>query len=1031
MPNFRMTFAWFPSKRPAFLTAILLVLAVGLHAQADMQALGKEGQEAFEAGDYQKAAEIFQRFIKEFPDEEMTDVARYFTGLSLFALQKYDEAILQLQKASETKVERLNSGDENIVPDSLFYLGKALQAKAAAQPIPAERDNTLKQSVEAFNRLLDKFPDSPLKSETLLARAVSFVQLRDFSRAQADLEALRAADPNNPLNADIDYMLGFVFAEQAQALVNEFKQEEANAFIQKAREIYAKLADGNNLVIANEARFQLANLLFNEQRFEEAREMFRRIRSREALTQSQERIIEGLRNRLRGVTDRGEQNRLARAIQREQDKLNNAKNNPELAVAALIRVGDTFMAERRFDEARLIYRYARDMAEDEAKKNLDIQIITSLALQGRANEAKAAFEKFKADYKDDPLAETVEFSIGVALFQQERFEEALKSFEESLRNFPRSRVAGQIPSWQARVYQAMGKMEEALKSYETFLQTAQSGQLRLPPEAIERARRDYAFALSQANRMDQAIEEMRNLAQTATTPDVKEDATYQTAAFMFRANKLQEAADGFAAFARAYPNNGLAPTALFTRVTIFERLKKPDEAIAAARDLINQYPQNPLAPRALERIWKIKLAAKDYEGMLEVHRELLEKYPTSEFTIFALWDQAKVLDDQRKTAEALQAYQRVFTYFEELRAKNAAAAENSSVRSFAGFALNRIAAIRQRSARDMGNPALLQGEQLEAWKQLMEGSLGDLEKVVTQVAEPRAAQGALRLMVENLVAQVSSGMKDRAEAINLISRLAGGARTPELSLQIQIARANLAFDLGLRQQAIEFYSQAIEDPNVRPTWQDLERYGEVLLDNREYEKALRIFTRIQQEFESEKASHPVAIYGLAAANLGLGKTAEAQALFSRLKAEFPNSPKILDAAYGEGLGLVAAGKFEEAFVIWRDVLRSPRASNEIKARTLIAYGQALEQMADKNLSPQEAKREDGKPPANPRELAITYYTRVDLLFEAQADQAAEGLYLAVQAARRLNQSDQASQFLQTLQTKYPTSQWAARARQGT
>ncbi|GAB4245854.1 MAG: hypothetical protein OHK005_11430 [Candidatus Methylacidiphilales bacterium] len=1027
-------FLWF---RFLCLMAVLTLAAFPLFApnlraqDPTPSSLGKEGQDAFAAGNYQEAASKFTDFIKRFPDDEFVDVARYFAGLSLFALNKPAEAIPLLEKASQTKEEKFSSGETNIVPECLFYLGKAYQAKAVGQSVVTEKNDSLKKSVEAFNRLLEKFPDSPLKSEALLARAVSFVQMRDFARAQTDLEALKAADPNNPLNADIDYMLGFVFSEQAQALVSDFKQDEANEVIQKARAIYAKLAESPNLAVANEARFQLANLLFNEQRFEEARAMFRSIRSKNDIIQNQEQIINSLQAAIQAAPSKAERDRLTRALQRERDKLNEAKNNAELGVSALIRIGDTYMAEGKFDEARTIFRYVKMFADDEVKKNLDVQIIISLALQGQANRAKEAFTKFKAEFPNDPVAETVEFSIGVAMLQQKRFEEALKSFEESLKNFPKSRVAPQIPSMVARTYLAMGKNNEAIKSYADFIQRAEKGELRVPQETIERAKMDQAIALSQLNRMDEAIELMRKLSLEAKTEDVKQNAAYQTGAFLMRAGKYPEAAKAFDSFAQTYPEHSLTPTAAFSLIGLQERIQKPDEVISAARAFLEKYPDHPLAPRAYERMWKTLLAKKDYEGMAKVHAELLEKFPDSEFTVFALWDQAKALEDQKNVAAALEAYPKVFAQFEALKAKGSAAAENTSVRSFAGFALNRAATFRQRMARDLGNPSLLEGERLARWKELMTSSLNDLEKVVTQTEEPRAVQSALRLMVENLVAQVNSGMMDRAEAINLLSRLAGSARIPEIALQLQVSRANLAFDLGLRQQAIEYYSQAMENPQLRPTWQDLERYGDVLLSNREFDKAFEVFTRIQNEFGNDKNAVPVALYGLGAAQLGRGKVSEAASLFGRLKAEFPNSPKILDAAYGEGLGLAESGKFEEAFTIWRDVLRNPRASNEVKARTLIAYGQALETMADKNITPKEAVREDGKPPANPREIAITYYTRVDLLFEAQAEQAAEGLYHAIQAARKLNQTEQASQFLQTLQSKYPTSQWAIRARQGT
>lgn len=1017
--------------RSVFLSILLISASLFFPTFVGAQtadSLGKEGQEAFAAGNYEEAAKKFQEFIQQFPDQPTVDVARYFAGLSLYALQKNAEAIPLLLAASQTKNEDLNQGDNNIVPDCLFYLAKAYQALGSTLTVPSEKNDAFKKSVETYNQLLEKFPDSGLKSEALLGRAVTFVQLREFARAQTDLEALKAADPNNPLNADIDYMLGYVFSEQAQALVNEFKQDEANEVIARARTIYTQLAESPNLAVANEARFQLGNLLFNEQRFEEARKTFRTIRSKNEIIASQEEIVRRLQTEVQGATNKAARDQLTRALQRERDKLNEAKTNPELAVSALLRIGDTFMAERLFDQARVMFRYAQPFAEEEQKKAIEVQIIISLALQGKANKANEAFAKFRSQFPNDPVAETVEFSIGVAQLQQGRFEEALKSFNESLKNFPESRVAPQVPSMIARTYLSMNKPDDAIKSYDDFISRAEKGELKVPPETIERARKDQAFALFQVGRADEAIAAMKKLSETARTEDVRQDAAYQTGTFLMRGSKFAEAGAAFQDFVQKYPEHPLAPTAAFTLVTVKERLNKPDESIAAARAFLEKFKAHPLAPRAYERIWKSHLARKEYEPMKAAQAELFAAFPDSEFTVFALWDQAKVLEDEKDLPGAMAAYSKVYDQFAALKAKGSASAENTTVRSFAGFALNRAATIRQRIIRDLGNPANLDEAGLAQWKELNNVTLADMEKVITQTREPRAIQNALRLLNETLIAQVNTNQIQRADAINLLSRLAGGA-TPDVALQIQIARATLAFDLGLRQQAVEYYAQAMNNPDAKPSWQDLERYGDILLESNQWDEALKVFTRIQTEFSQDKASAPVAIYGIAAAQLGQGKVAEAGELFKKLKTDFPNSPRVYDAAYGEGLGLAQKGEFEKAFELWRDVLRNPRASNRIKARTLVSYGEALLQMAEKNITPEESKRTDGKPPTPTRELAVSYFNRVDLLFEAEAEIAAEGLYNAWATSRKIGKNDEAGKYLQTLQTKYPTSSWAVKARQ--
>ena len=71
----------------------------------------------------------------------------------------------------------------------------------------------------------------------------------------------------------------------------------------------------------------------------------------------------------------------------------------------------------------------------------------------------------------------------------------------------------------------------------------------------------------------------------------------------------------------------------------------------------------------------------------------------------------------------------------------------------------------------------------------------------------------------------------------------------------------------------------------------------------------------------------------------------------------------------------------------------------------------------------------GKPPLDPLDLAVDYYVKIHLLFESQAEPAAEGLLKAAKIRRSQQKNDDARKLVTDLLNKYPNTSQKDEARE--
>jgi len=83
--------------------------------------LYQKGLDAYKSGDFQKARDIFARFVEQFPTHGMVANARYWLGETYYSEKKYDQAILEFQEVIK------NFPGKEKVPAALLKQGMAFR----------------------------------------------------------------------------------------------------------------------------------------------------------------------------------------------------------------------------------------------------------------------------------------------------------------------------------------------------------------------------------------------------------------------------------------------------------------------------------------------------------------------------------------------------------------------------------------------------------------------------------------------------------------------------------------------------------------------------------------------------------------------------------------------------------------------------------------------------------------------------------------------------------------------------------------
>ena len=1012
------------------LSALLAISLSPLSAQEGAEA-AKKIVEAYDNQRYDEVVKLSEAFIKATPQSLNISSAYLLLARSQYNLSQWAPAVAAYRKVQSVSKEK------DVLEEAAYYIIQSLAAQAGAAPEKsAERKKSVAETLTLITAFPKQFPESKSLGEIRLLQARLHIQEGAFAEASQDLDAARSSDKEKELTENIDYLQAYAEAQRARQLLADFKKTDAEAALARAGQIYSRIAAGSNPALALEANLQMASLDLAAGRIPEAIVRLRTIPGKEELIELLQANLAPLRAEISGQASPAPEK--LRRIQKGQQKIEEVRNRPDLSSQALIQLGQAYLQTRQYDEARLVFRQVARFGPPDVAPTAEQQIILTYALQGRTSEADRLVAEYQKKYPDQKgVAGLVDYLVGFALLEDGKYDDSIKRLKAAQEKGVDPRYADEIPRFIASAYQKSGQGAEALKYYESFLAEVKSGKRKISEESREQTQLAYASALISEKKVNEGITQFTQLSTNATTPSIKEDASLRLAYALRAAKKLPEAATAFAKFAAAYPKSSNLGNALLARGDTLLEEKKPEEALTAWKTTATQLSGTPAGLVAYERIWRFYAKDKKKDLMLAAQEDQFRAYPKDPRNMAAYLSRGASFAEERDESQALQAYKRAFELFQELYPDPKASPPPAAMSDLAYSALEKSANLELTKANALGNYASLPDDGKKQWKESIQRAIGLYRKAILGLSSARVSPVLTKLVNLSLL-RFKSGESPVEDCLLPFRELAGeSSDRPGLVAQILFAQASVPFEAGQSVLALRLYEEAYKQSlaaKVALDWKDLQRFANALLAAGKGDDARPVFERIRKEFPAKVGTKDPRQHAQAAALFGLGqidfqanRKAEAEKYFAELTRDYPWSDKVQEAKYLRAQALAEAGKYDgtkkdpAAFELWVGIIESSNASNEMKAKSMLAFGQTLETLATKKLTSPQLEQGVGKPPLDPLDLAVSYYQKIDLYYDNLPELSGQGLLRAAKIRRAQQKNDDARKLLTTLVSKYPNS----------
>lgn len=974
-----MTFRHLPAT---VLTTVMVSTALVAPHIAQAQAVSAEQASAaalqlFNDGKYKEAIQAYRAILKDYPTSTVLSDATFRIGYASHLVGDYDVALEFLKKATQPP------SSAEIQELAYSIIPQALSAKASKEKDEAKRKAGYTAALKEFDTFLQKYPNSDQVESVTYARALTTYQLGNYDEAVANLKSNLQKFPRSESIQDSQYLLALVLATQgANLLQKDPASSEGNAKFEEAEKTLRDImAQNKDLALMNDAQFQIAELLFNrgllspeEKRtpvWQKAIEAYRQVKPKEPMIKAQETRIASVGQRRQEALrakDVAGWRRLQKLEETERTKLEALKEKGDLTVAANIKVGQIYFHEKAYDESRVLLRQMAKFAEDqELQKSILYYTILGYASQKLRDQAVEAYERFKTQYKQDPMGDNLPLVVGSLFLQpipDTNPNRAIEFFREGTQLYPKGRYTSDILNAQATALLQLGRFDEAAKAYRDFLATKPSG------EAAAQAEFGLAMIDKETGKIPQAIAAFKKVRSTYADLPQGEQAFFW-AAYLSAQTNQPDAVTELSNFITKYPNSTLIPT---VKLTLGGALMATDRAKAAEllTEVSERYADSEAAPFSYFYRVNLLVAEQKTDEVIELMKKFIASYPANQYIFNAFDTMAQNLTAIGKPQEALAAYNEFVEKYPQ--DQNAPAA------------LLKVSGFNRQLAESMGRYLALNAEQREVWQKQINDSIEASKKLVVNYPDSPLVATALEEFLAGQQLLLTAKLKSDEEVTAAFQQLADQfADKPATKSKVIFALAAYTHKKD-KEKALELMNGAYNAQLLYAPG-DLDLYGASLLAAGKVNEAAQVYQKLAADYptpagvEPEKAAaqiqeaQSIALFGIAKTLQTQGKIAEAGTYFDKLKQLYPWSPKVLEADYGIAQS-IADKDPDKAAALLGNIIRAQTATADLRANSMLLIADIFDKKGD-------------------IEAAINNYIKIPMFYGA-TNAAPEGLWKGAQ-----------------------------------
>ncbi len=606
-----------------------------------------------ERGSYDLAAEAWQRFIREYPQDPRVADAYFFWAVCEYNRQAFPEAAAAFQEAAK----RLQ--DPKRREEALFFC--AVSLLKTAQGGSADR---AAEAIQAFNRFFESYPNSPRRGEALYCQGEAFYLIGQKAEAARCYQQALEQQLPPAIKAAAQYGLGVCFEElqrpqealaQFEAFLREFRDDPLAAdvavrlgdqyFAAKrydlARQRFEEVLGSPDAALAAYALLRLADASAAMGQLPEAVRLYQKLRQQHANTEYAERAALAAGKALRRLQQWED------ALREFQAVIDSGSSSAEeAAVLAAETLLDAGKAEEALAQAEELLRRVKTPTFVD-----QLELVRAEALDRipqKKEEALKALAALAEKQAVNPAVISAAFRAGwlaVELGQPERAIGFLGRFLELAPADPRAPRARLI---MAEAYLLSNKLDEAEKTYNSLI--SQFGKDRA---LVEMARVGVLWINFLKRRYSDVVAQGSEVVRAITNPELAAEAHYLVGASFYEQKQFGESIKALEQALKTAPHFRVAEEAQLYLARAYLRQKQFPKAKELLEALTNSAVSNTIAHEAHFWLAEVEYQLGQREQTVHRYRVLLQQNLQEDLAARVRYALATTLNELAAHTEAL------------------------------------------------------------------------------------------------------------------------------------------------------------------------------------------------------------------------------------------------------------------------------------------------------------------------------------------------------------------------------------------
>lgn len=886
------------------------------------EALYYEAESALALGRLDEAIVLFRQFEREAPAHPLALKARLALGQYFYESGDYDRGLETLQGildddpppavGAQALYWMASAASEQGRPeDALRYYRQAANSYANTETAPQAlyaaayllvQQDAYDQAVDAFELLVNRYPDSPYARNIGLALAEVYYELGNYRRAISEIDRRFGQ-----LEPEAQERATFLKAESYNQLED---YEEAVVYYQRLTE------QGPRGPYYRQALYGLGWNYHGLGNYEWAADAFADVHAgQDDELAMQALYYEAANRKLNGkpgvaadlfgaVANRFPRGDLAPTAIYEQGATLYELRQWEKARSAFTRLVDEYDEADQLGDALRLRGFTNialndfDDALDDFDQAIDLDA-ASVALRqdvlfqkawlqyrtGAYAEAEAAFRELADAGAGGASAEAL-FWAAESAYQQDDLGEAQTLFARYLSERPNGQYVDAAHYALGWTHFRRGDYRTAVLHFTTFLNAYRERSEDIPyrTDALLRLADSY-YALK---RYDDAIRTYQRVAEAGG-----DYALFQIGQAHSNAGNAFDAITTFRRLLSEYPESAWREEARYALGYLYFQNQDYDQAIAAYRELIGTFPRDPLAAKAQYGIGDAYYNSDRLDEAIEAYAAVLERYPDSPFVSDAASSIQYALlaidDDARADAfiESFAARNPGSPLVDELRFRQA------EVRYQSGRLAEARDAFTQFIQSD-GTAAALKAD-ASYYLGLLEAQRGNTDAAVTALRRAvEAPEGSYRADAAQQLGDLYLAAEQSQAALAAFRRFGELATTPERQSEARFGEGLALLQLGRTDEAQAIFEQEVAQTDEPPP-RTLLGLARVYEASSRPADAMRSYQRVIDASRDEAGAE--ALYRLGALLLARDEAQVAIGQLSRMSTLYGGYPDWVARAY--------------------------------------------------------------------------------------------------------------------------------------